>query len=171
MYSELTGEDFPGKENITPDAELDFRRKSIGRAWQQIRKTVKGTKPDCIIWLTAYEVNSPEYEGNTLLKEVDWLMNEAGDSERTRAMRNLTGSHTKFITCLARWNGQNPLETVPEALSQNVGLFGFAHPVVGSLMKPVSYYLSASLDTLRGDELNIAVLARCFNNLPIEVSK
>jgi uncharacterized lipoprotein YddW (UPF0748 family) len=165
MYRELMDEDFPGKENITPDTELAFRRKAIGRAWQQIRETTKRTKPDCIIWLTAYEVNSPEYEGNTLLKEVDWLMNEAGDRDRTQAMRSLTGTNTKLITCLASWNGQNPLETVPAAMAQNIGIYGFTKPIAGSIMPPVDYYLSASLDTLSGDALNIAVLARYFNNL------
>jgi hypothetical protein len=168
MYRELIGRDFPGKENITPADELTFRQKSIARAWQQIRDAAKQTKPGCIIWLSAYEVNSPEYEGNALLKEIDWLMNEAGDRERTRAMHQLTGRHTRLITCLANWNGQNPLETVPEALAQHIGIYGFTKPVVGSAMPPVESYLSASLDTLRGDALNIAVLARCFRELEIK---
>ncbi|MDR2763725.1 MAG: family 10 glycosylhydrolase [Tannerella sp.] len=168
MYRELTGEDFPGKENVTEDMALAFRRKAIGRAWERIRETTKRTKPECIIWLTAYEVDSREYEGNTLLKEVDWLMNEAGDSERTQAMKDLAGAQTKLITCLANWNGQNPLETVPDAISRGVGLYGFAKPVSGaSIMLPVDYYLSTPLDSLEGDALNIAVLARCFNNLPL----
>jgi hypothetical protein len=171
MYRELMGEEFPGKENITEDISLAFRRKAIGRAWDQIRETVKRTKPECIIWLTAYEVESKEYEGNTLLKEVDWLMNEAGDSERTQAMKALVGPLTKLITCLANWNGQNPLETVPDALLQGVGLYGFTKPVLGSIMPPVDYYLSTPIDTLKGDALNIAILARCFNNLPLDYVK
>ena len=171
MYRELTGEAFPGKDSITEDLALAFRRKAIGRAWNRIRETVKRTKPECIIWLTAYEVESREYEGNTLLKEVDWLMNEAGDSARTQAMKNLVGTHTRLITCLAGWNGQNPLKTVPDALSRGIGLYGFTKPLSGSIMPPVDYYLSASVDTLKGDALNIAVLARCFNNLPFDCVK
>jgi hypothetical protein len=172
MYSELMDEKFPGRENITEDLSLAFRRKAIGRAWNRIRETAKRAKPECIIWLTAYEVESREYEGNTLLKEVDWLMNEAGDSKRTQAMKELVGPRTKLITCLANWNGQNPLETVPDALSRGVGLYGFTKPAPGSsMMPPVDYYLSASVDTLKGDALNIAVLARCFNNLPLDYVK
>jgi hypothetical protein len=167
MYRELIGDDFPGTDRITPDDELAFRRKAIGRAWQQIRDAARGANPDCIIWLTAYEVNSPEYEGNTLLREVDWLMNEAGDRERTQAMQDLVGPHTKLITCLANWNGQNPLETVPDALARGIGIYGFTRPVAGSAMPPVDSYLHARLDTLRGDALNIAVLARCFNGLTL----
>ncbi|MDR1594500.1 MAG: hypothetical protein LBS43_08475 [Prevotellaceae bacterium] len=168
MYNELTGNDFPGKDSITHDLELAFRRKSIGRAWQQIRDAARRADPDCIIWLTAYEVNSPEYEGNTLLREIDWLMNEAGDRERTQSMHKSVGTHTKLITCLANWNGQNPLETVPDAVARGIGIYGFTKPVAGSAMPPVDTYLSARLDTLRGDALNIAVLARCFNNLPLK---
>ena len=33
-------------------------------------------------------------------------------------------------------------------------------------MPPVDYYLSKSIDSLKGDEKNIAVLARAYNNLP-----
>ncbi|MDR1896336.1 MAG: hypothetical protein LBR10_06055 [Prevotellaceae bacterium] len=171
MYSELMGKDFPGKDRIAPDDELVFRQKAIGRAWTQIRETAKRTKPQCIIWLTAYEVNSKEYEGNTLLKEIDWLMNEAGDIERTQAMRTIAGQHTKFITCLAGWNGQNPMETVPAAIAQKTGLYGFTKPASGSMMPPVDHYLSMSIDTLKGDALNIAVLARTFNNLPLHYVK
>jgi hypothetical protein len=171
MYRELMGENFPGIDRVTGEDELAFRRKAIGRAWKQIRETAKRTKPDCIIWLTAYEVNSKEYEGNDLLKEVDWLMNEAGDVARTQAMYGLVGEKTQLITCLANWNGQNPVEIVPEAMKQGVGLYGFTKPVSGSIMPPVDHYLSVSIDSLKGDELNIAVLARCFNHLPLDCVK
>jgi len=95
MYSELMNQSFPGKDKITPEIELDFRRKAINRAWKKIRDITKKTKQDCIIWLTAYDVNSKEYAGSALLKEVDWLMNEAGDITRTVAMKKLVGSKTK----------------------------------------------------------------------------
>jgi hypothetical protein len=156
MYEELVQKPFPGKDNMTPKIELYFRRKAIDRAWQQIKKITKITKPDCIIWLTAYEVNSKEYEGSELLKEVDWLMNEAGDIKRTAAMRELTGSETKLITCLANWNKQDPAEIVPAAIKAGVGLYGFTKPVAGPYMLPVDYYLSNAVDSLDGDERNIA---------------
>jgi hypothetical protein len=113
-------------------------------------------------------VKSKEYEGNDLLKEIDWLMNEAGDAATTAAMYKLVGKHTKLITCLANWNGQNPVEIVPAAVKQGVGLYGFTKPVAGSLMPPIDYYLSKSLDQLKGDELNIAVLARTYRELGIK---
>ena len=171
MYQELMNQPFPGKDKITPEIELDFRRKAINRAWQQIKTTTKRTKPDCIIWLTAYDVNSREYTGSALLQEVDWLMNEAGDIERTKVMRDLAGSEIKLITCLANWNKQDPSEIVPAALRENVGLYGFTKPVVGPMMQPVDYYLSNAVDSLKGDERNIAVLARAYNNFPFDYVK
>ena len=36
------------------------------------------------------------------------------------------------------------------------------------MMPSVDYYLSKSIDSLKGDERNIAVLARAYNNLPVD---
>ncbi len=171
MYQELMNKPFPGKDRMTPEIELEFRRKSIERAWQRIKTAAKNANPDCIIWLTAYEVNSKEYQETSILKEVDWLMNEAGDEERTRDMQKLVGSHTKLITCLAHWNGQDPKVIVPAAIKQGVSIYGFTKPVLGNIMHPVDYYLSKPLDSYKGDELNIAVLARSYNNLPFDYVK
>jgi hypothetical protein len=38
-------------------------------------------------------------------------------------------------------------------------------------MPPVEYYLSKSVDSLKGDERNIALLARAFNNLSFNYVK
>ena len=171
MYEELLGEQFPGINNLSEDKVLIFRQKAIGRAWEQIRNTVKATKPSCIIWLTAYEVNSREYQGNTLLKEADWVMNEAGDVSRTEAMKALVGEHTQLITCLANWNRQDPTIVIPAALAQGIGLYGFTKPTLGSMLPLVDTYLRASIDTLKGDALNIAVLARTYNDLPFDYIK
>ena len=171
MYGEIMGESFPGKEKMTPEIELVFRQKAIDRAWKQIRDVTKTANPKCLIWLTAYEVNSKEYEGTSLLKEVDWLMNEAGDVNRTNSMSDIVGSRTKLITCLANWNNQDPRVVVPEAISGKIGLYGFTKPVKGNIMPPIDYYLSKPLDSYTGDELNIAVLARTFNNLPFDYFK
>ena len=171
MYKELMGEDFPGADKITPEMELVFRRKSIDRAWERIRETAKRAKPDCIIWLTAYELRSQEYVGSKVLKEADWIMNEAGDVSRTESVKDLIGEHARLITCLAGWNRQDPMEVVSHAVKAGVGLYGFTRPVVGNLMKPVDYYLSRRVDDLEEDEKNIAVFARTYHDLPLEYLK
>lgn len=168
MFQELMGQVFPGKEKMTPEIELDFRRKAINRAWERIRRITKGTKPGCIIWLTAYDLNSREIAGSDMLKETDWLMNEAGDIASVEAVRRSAGSSTKLITCLANWNKQNPEEIVPAAIKADIGLYSFTRPVVGNMMPPVKQYLSQPLSNFSGDALNVAILARTYNGLPFD---
>jgi hypothetical protein len=171
MYRELMQQPFPGKENITPDLEGQFRRKAIARCWQRIKTTVKQTKPDCIIWLTACQLTSKDIAGSDMLKEVDWVLNEAGDIATTAAVRSMLGKDTRLLTCLAHWNKQDPTQVVPAALNAHVGLYGFTKPVRGSLLPPVEYYLAHPIESLQGDEKNIAVLARVFHDLPLSYVK
>jgi hypothetical protein len=165
MFNELMNRPFPGKEKITSEIELQFRRKAIDRCWQRIRETVKKTKPDCIIWLTSCQLTSKDIIGSDMLKEVDWVLNEAGDLSTTESVRSMLGIHTRLVTCLANWNGQDAARIIPSALKENVGLYGFTKPVSGSMMKPVDYYLSRSIDSLRADERNIGALVRTYHNL------
>lgn len=171
MYQELMKQPFPGKDKMTPEIELDFRCKAIDRAWRNIRNITKKTKPDCIIWLTCYDLNSKEIAGSDMLRETDWLMNEAGDIASTEAVRSLAGSHTKLITCPASWNQEDPAKAVAHAIKANVGLYGFTKPVSGSSMLPIETYLSKPMDSLKGAALNIAILARVYNNLPFDKVK
>lgn len=168
MYKELMGRSFPGKDKITPEIELQFRRRAIDRCWKRIRETVKKTKPDCIIWLTSCQLTSKDIAGSDMLKEVDWVLNEAGDSATTGSVSHMLGKHTRLVTCLANWNGQDPMKVIPAAVKANVGLYGFTKPVLGSLMPPVDYYLSLPVDSLKGDEKNIAVLIRVYKKLPLD---
>jgi hypothetical protein len=166
MFAELMNQPFPGTEKINPEIELQFRRKAIDRCWKRIRNAVKSTNPDCLIWLTSCQLTSSDIAGSDMLKEVDWVLNEAGDIATTGSVRNMLGSQTRLVTCLASWNGQDPAKVIPTAISAQVGLYGFTKPALGSMMPPVDCYLSKSLDSLKGDERNIAMLARAYNNLP-----
>ena len=171
MYRELMNQPFPGKDKITPEIELQFRRKAIDRCWKRIRETAKKTKPDCIIWLTSCQLTSRDIAGSDMLMEVDWVLNEAGDIATTSTVRGMLGPHTRPVTCLANWNGQDPAKVIPAAIKEKVGLYGFTKPVTGSLMPPVDYYLSKPVDSLKGDERNIALLARAFKDLPYDYVK
>jgi len=171
MYQELMNQPFPGKDKITPEIELDFRRKAIDRAWKRVREITKKTKSDCIIWLTCYDLNSKEIAGSDMLKEIDWLMNEAGDIASTEAVRSLVGSQTKLITCPASWDQQDPTKAVSHAIKEKIGLYGFTKPVIGYSMLPVDAYLTESIDSLKGGARNIAILARVYKGLPYDYIK
>ena len=79
IFKELMNQPFPGNDRITPEIELQFRRKAINRCWKRIRETVKKTKPNCIIWLTSCQLTSKDIIGSDMLKEVYRGLNEADD--------------------------------------------------------------------------------------------
>ena len=168
MYSELMGRPFPGAENVTGDEEKDFRRRSIARLWDRVYETVKTTKPSCLIWITSDNIMSPDVAYSDMFRQTDWLMNEAGDPERTAAMQQMVRPETELITCLAAWNGQDPVNVAAHAVESGVALYGFTKPLVGYMMPPVEMYLDHSVETFRGDNRNIAVLARAFAGRPVE---
>lgn len=171
MYQELFGEPFPGADKITAEKEQEFRAKSIARCWSRIYQTVKRTDPTCLIWITCNNITSPDVANSLMFKQTDWLMNEAGDIASTEAMKKMVSPQTELITCLADWNGQDPAVVVPAALKENVALYGFVKPMQGYSMPPVDTYLSQSIDSFRGDNRNIAVLARAFKGLPLNTVK
>jgi len=83
----------------------------------------------------------------------------------------MLGKHTRMVTCLANWNGQDAGFVIPDALKKNIGLYGFTKPVNGSIMPPVDHYLSIHPDSLMRDARNIALLARTYNRLPFDYVK
>jgi hypothetical protein len=80
----------------------------------------------------------------------------------------MIGKHTHLITCLARWNGKDATQVVPEALAANVGLYGFAAPRKGSGLIPLEGILSRPVAELKGDDQNIAVLARAYQGASLD---
>jgi hypothetical protein len=95
-------------------------------------------------------------------------MNESGDMKRVEAVKSMVGKHTRLITCLARWNGQDATKVVPEALAAGVGLYGFTVPRNNAGLVPLGGILSRPVGELKGDDRNIAVLARAFHGVSIE---
>ena len=162
LYAQLMGEPFPGEQKISKEKVTEYGRRAVDRCWQTIRKAAKESDPNCIVWLTCCDVNDPHIINSRALKETDWLLNEAGDQKRTEDARRMIGSHTRLITCLAAWNKQDPAVIVPEARKAGIGLYGFTKPTEGDLKKPVSWYLSQKPEDLKGDERNIAFLARVY---------
>lgn len=167
LYAKLMNTSFPGEEKISPGQMTEYGRRAVERCWRAIRKAAKETNPHCIIWLTCNDVNDPHIADSAALKETDWLLNEAGDLKRTADARRMIGSHTRLITCLANWNGQDPMTIVPAALKEGIGLYGFTKPGPDSLI-PLDEVLGKPVAELTGDEKNIAVLARAFHGAKLD---
>lgn len=168
LYKQLMGEDFPGEEKLSKEQDLAYSRKSIDRCWKAIRKAAKDTSPDCVVWLTSNNINHPHVVNSAMYQEADWLMNESGDMKRIDAVKGMIGKHTHLITCLARWNGKDATMVVPEALAAGVGLYGFTAPRKGNGLVPLEGILTKTVSELKGDDQNIAVLARAYQGSSID---
>jgi len=167
-YEELMEKQFPGENNLSKEDYDTYSRLAISACWDVIYKAAKETNPDCIIWLTSFDITHPHIVNSQMFQQIDWLMNEAGDMEGVEAVRNMVGEKTRLITCLANWNKQDPSVIVPKAIKAGVGLYGFTKPGANSLPSPVKKYLESPVDSLSGDDKNIAVLTRVFNELPFD---
>ncbi len=169
LYQQLMDESFPGEDKLTKEQDLAYSRKAIDRCWKAIRKAAKDADPKCIVWVTTNHMNHSHVVNSDMYKEADWLMNESGDMKRIHAVKSMVGKHTRLITCLALWNRQDATKVVPEALKAGVGLYGFAKPRQSdSGLVPLEGILSRPVSALRGDDRNIAVLARAYHGASIE---
>jgi len=168
LYKQLMGEPFPGEDQLTKEQDLAYSRKAIDRCWKAIHKAAKDANPRCIIWLTSNNINHPHVINSDMYKEADWLMNESGDKRGIDAVRKMVGPNTRLITCLARWNGQDATKVVPEALAAGIGLYGFTVPRNDGGTVSLDEILSRPVNELKGDDRNIAVLARAFHGVSID---
>ena len=167
LYAQLMGEEFPGEDKLPKAQNLAYSRKAIDRCWKTIRKAAKDANPNCIVWLTSNNTTHPDVVNSDMYKEADWLMNESGDMKRIDAVKAMIGKHTRLITCLARWNGQDATKVVPEALAEGIGLYGFTVPRDNGGLVPLAGILSRPVSELQGDDRNIAVLARVYHGVSI----
>jgi hypothetical protein len=170
-YAELMGKPFPGEKKLSEADYNTYSRLAIEKTWEVIHRAAKETNPNCIIWLTCYQITHPHIINSKMFKEVDWLMNEDGDLKKLDTVKTMIGKQTRLITCLADWNGKDPVVTVENAMKTGIGLYGFAKPTASSLLPPIDYYLKTPLDSLHGDAKTIATFARVYNALPLDFLK
>ncbi len=166
LYVQLMSQEFPGEDKLTKEQDVEYGRKAIARAWRTIHTAAKETNPNCLIWLTTHQPLNPHTVGSQMYREVDWMMNEAGDIERVKAMMPMVGKHTRMLTCLAAWNLKNPTVVVPVAIKEGIGLYGFGKPGTNSLLALPN--MTNSVRTLKGNEKNVAALSRAYLGLPID---
>jgi uncharacterized lipoprotein YddW (UPF0748 family) len=170
LYTQLTGLQFPGEDKLTKEQDVTYGRKAIDRCWGVIHKAAKETNPACIIWLSSNDPTHPHVVNSRMYQQIDWLMNEAGDIERVKAMQPMIGKHTRLLTCLANWNAKDPTAIVPVALKEGIGLYGFTKPQADSLV-PLEPCLTQPVSRLTGDARNIGALSRAYHGVPLDSVK
>jgi hypothetical protein len=170
-FAELMGKPFPGKDSLSEEDYNSYSRLAIEKTWDVIRNAAKETDPDCKIWLTCFDITHPHIVNSKMFREIDYLMNEGGDLERIRQIREMTGPQTRLITCLANWNGMDARTVSTEAVQAGIGLYGFAKPGPNSLLPQADFFLSKPIDSFTGDYRNIATFARVYHELPLDFVK
>ena len=170
-FAELMEKPFPGEENLSEEEYNSYSRIAIEACWNVIYSAAKETNPDCILWLTCFDITHPHIVNSKMFQEIDWLMNEEGDIAKIDSIKSMVGENTRLITCLANWNKKDAKVVVADAMKNGVGLYGFVKPDSTSLLPPIAHYLSMPIDSFKGDDRNIATLARVYNNLPMDFIK
>ena len=168
LFEKLTGQAFPGEDKLTAEAKLAYERKAIDRCWERIRSAAKRVQPDCVLWLSCNKVRDPSIAGSRLLKEVDWVMDESGTPEDMRALAPMFGEQTRQLLCVVGWGDlHDARRVVSDAANGDYGIYGFAQPNPDSLPLPVETYLNRTIESFKGNDRNIAVLAHFFNGKPL----
>jgi len=60
-----------------------------------------------------------------MLKEVDWLMNEVGNINKIDAIKTMVGTQVKLFTCIANWNGKDPVKITKEAFQNDIKIIAY----------------------------------------------
>lgn len=170
LYQQLMGEPFPGEDKLTGAQDLAYSRKAIDRCWKTIRKAGKDANPKCIVWVTCNNIKHPHIRDSDMFREVDWLMAETGNNKHLEEIRKAVGKHTRLITCLAAWNNADPNVVIPEAVANDIGLYGFCRPSEKNGTIALDKILAEPLTMFHGDARNISALARAYHGNSIDAA-
>lgn len=104
----------------------EYEKRSVEKAWRRVKETVKAAG-DIPIWTNQPFFRGEEaiWNGNILLKEADYLLNEGPDFGLLEWMRSQCGEHTQIVQNLCGWPDHD-LSCMDEYDMSDVGLFGFA---------------------------------------------
>ena len=170
LFAKLLGKPFPADGALSVEDRQSYESKAIERCWRRIHDTAKRVKPDCVIWLSNHDpLHAPGLTGTSVLKEVDWMMDEAGRPEVMRTLAPRLGAHTRQVLCLVGWGDAHDARRILSSSdAAGYGIYGFAKPGANSLPLPVAVYRGRSIAAFVGNDRNIAVLARYFTGESLE---
>lgn len=173
LFEKYTGTKFPAGGKPAPAAKLAYERKAIDHCWERIRDARDSANRDCILWLSVSDMKNPTIENSKLLKECDWVMNEAPDRERLELGKKMVGPKTRMIQNVVGWPKHDARAFLLDPANRNLDYYGFAEARDSGLPLPSKDYLRKPLDAFSGTERNvtndrnIAALARFYKGIPL----
>ena len=166
LFEQVMGVPFPGEDTLAEEDYLVYSRANIDRVWKRIRDVARSTNPDCIIWLSCYDVKHPSVVDSLMFREVDWLMNEDPHPEKLQESIGGAGGRQRLLQCLVGWGDKHDaLSAVTNPSPPTRDFYGFAKPGESSLPLPIVQYKTNPIDSFQGNDKNIATLARYFNGI------
>ena len=169
LFETLVGKPFPADGRPAAADRQAYEHKAIERCWRRIHDTAKRVKPGCVIWISCYDVLDPTIQGSVALKEADWFMDESGNPEKMRNIAAQLGPQTQQLLCVVGWGeGHNARKILADPSNAGYGIYGFMAPGPDSLPLPIARCLAQPSDRFRGNERNVAVLARFFTGRPFD---
>ena len=173
LFEKLAGVRFPTAGQPAAGDILSYERAAIERCWSRIYEVTKSANRNAVIWLSCSKLSDPTIAETRVLKQANWILNEAPDREYYDAGRKMAGSHTRLIQCLVGWARHDAQTYLSDPQNRDVDMYGFAEPRDNSLPLPVEEYLGRPISAFRSDgtfaanDANIAALARYFRGLPM----
>lgn len=173
LFEKLTGARFPASGKVGGAARLAYERKAIDRCWQRIREARDEADKDCILWLSVSDLKNPAIENSALVRECDWVMNEAPDRERYDLGKKMAGPGARLIQNVVGWPKHDARTFLEEPRNRDLDYYGFAEARDNGLPLPARDYLRKPWDKFSGtsrnaiNDRNIAALARFYKGLAL----
>lgn len=169
LFETLMSKPFPGEDKLAADEKLAYERKAINRCWARIRDAAKRANPACVIWLSCSRVRDASIADSPMLKEVDWMMDEAGTPAAMKEVAPMFGPRTRQLLCVVGWGDRHDARGIlSDAANARYGIYGFSKPNPDSLPLPIATYLGRPIESFKGNDRNIAALARFFAGRPFD---
>jgi uncharacterized lipoprotein YddW (UPF0748 family) len=174
LWGELMGEAFPACGAPSAEAEIEFKRRQVERAWVRIREAVHAVRP-AVIWTNQpfTQVDDPLWNGHRLLKEVDWLLNESPKTEFLDWLAANIGPHTKLLQNFCGW-ADHSAGNWRDLDTTRFGFYGFTSVNPGTGLPWTTEEVEAHrrptmwptiLDRFAADARNTAILREAYHSI------
>jgi hypothetical protein len=174
LFTQLMSKTFPASGTPSKQDQLAYERRAIERCWEQIRNARNRANPHCMLWLSCSNLTDPTVGGSRMLRECDWVMNEAPELKLLESARSMAGRNTRLIQDLVGWVQHDARSFLENPANRALDFYGFAEPRDRSLPLAVEEYLAKPVDAFAGkdrfdvNDRNTAVLARFYRGMSLD---